>query len=89
MKVAITHTKNPATGWDITVTATAENKELVAVVKTVINDFPEPDDTLDPAANFYDRAYTQKGIYPGENKVVVTVRDADANPTVAVHKWAS
>ncbi len=89
MKIAIAPVRNPATGWDITVTVLAEDKERIAQVTTVINDFPEQDDILNPQANSYERTYIQKGIFPGHNKVVVTALDSDGNPWVGVKKWDS
>ncbi len=89
MKVTVTHLKNPAIGWDITVQAEAEAKERIVTMRVVINQFPEPDDILNPPANSYDRTYIQKGVYPGENSVVATATDQDGNDTIRVHKWSS
>lgn len=89
MKIVIVPARNPAIGWDITVSVTAEGKERIAEVTTEINDAPEPTDFLKPAANFYDNTYIQKGVSPGKNKVIVTAKDEDGNPTIAVRKWDS
>jgi hypothetical protein len=89
MKITVTPVKNPAIGWDITVSVTAEGKERIAEVTTAINDFSEPTDIVKPVANFYENTYIQKGVFPGKNKVIVTAKDEDGNPTVAVKKWDS
>lgn len=89
MKITVTPAKNPAIGWDITVSVEADGKERIAEVTTEINDAPEPTDFLKPAVNSYENTYIQKGVFPGNNKVVVTAKDEDGNPTIAVKKWES
>ena len=89
MKIVITPVKNPAIGWDITVSITTDGKERVAEVTIEINGSPEPTDNVKPPANSYENTVIQKGVYPGKNTVVVTAKDGDGNDTVAVKKWDS
>ena len=87
--IAVAHQRNPALGWDITVKVAAPSDASIAQVRTAINDFPEPDDILEPPVDVYERTFVQKGVFPGSNKVVVTVVDANGDSKVGVFKWDS
>lgn len=88
MKIAITHTRNPLLGWDIDVKADGENGEKVTFVEVKVNGFPEVKDTPDEPLNSWERQLTQQGVFPGDNKVVVLVRDQNDDETSSEQAWA-
>ena len=88
MNITINHTKNPAVGWNVDVTALGEAaSEKISQVIVKINGFPEPTETLNPPVKSWHKLYTQKGQYPGDNKVEVTASDQDGNQTSATDVW--
>ncbi len=88
MDIAISHTRNPAVGWNIDITSKGETAaEKVAQVVVRINGSPEPTESLNPPVRSWHKLYTQKGQYPGDNKVEVTVSDQDGNRTDASDSW--
>ena len=87
MKIALTHTRNPLMGWDISVSVSGEAAEAVAFVSIAVNDFPEVSETVDPPVGVYTHTLTQKGDYPGDNKVAVDVQDQDGNEHRALDVW--
>ena len=89
MQIDITYLKNPALGWDVTATATGEHQEQVQHIRATINSSPMCDENSDPPVNKWRRLFTQKGVYPGDNKVVVTVTDDRGNDSAAMEQWSS
>jgi hypothetical protein len=88
MKIRISHARNPVLAWDIDVSAEAESGEKISQVEVVVNDTPEVQDLPGDALNSWDQQLTQKGVFPGNNKVEVTVTDQDGNETSAEQKWS-
>jgi hypothetical protein len=88
MIVDIAHAKNPAAGWDVDVTVTAEGKETVAHVRIDINGFTKCDEEVSPAARRWHRQLPQQGEYPGDNSVVATATDGDGEDTTSVDEWS-
>ena len=89
MTIDIAPTKNPAAGWDITTSiATTAQAEKVTRVRIQINDFPEYDKAIDPPADFWKNTLIQQGVYPGNNRVVVTATNNQGNDTVAINEWS-
>ncbi len=88
MKIEIKHTKNPLMDWDIDVTVNAENTEKIDSVEIKVNDFPEVKEAQGDSVTSWDKHLSQKGQYPGDNKVVVTVFDQNGNSTVAKQQWS-
>lgn len=43
----------------------------------------------DPPADIWRKLYIQKGVYPGDNKVVVTVTDDKGEPGVGIEQWTA
>ena len=87
MKISDTHTRAIA-GWDVTVTATGEGTEQVAKVLVKINSFPEPDEKPDPPVNIWHKTYRQKGIFPGDNKLQVTVTNTEGKEARLEDQWS-
>lgn len=87
MKITITHARNPLVGWDINVTADAGEAEKISYAEIRINDFRDVREDLEPPLDSWDRQLTQKGVYPGDNKVQVMVRDQRGLETRKQQKW--
>lgn len=88
MDITIGHTRNPAVGWNIDVTVKGESAtEKVSQVIVKINGSAEPTEQLNPPMRSWHKLYTQKGQYPGDNKVEVTVSDQNGNRTDAADSW--
>jgi hypothetical protein len=87
VQIDISHSKDPAAGWDVDVTVTGEKDETIASVKIVVNGFPEWEEKPPGEPKKWHKGLLQQGVYPGENKVVVTVLDQDANQSSAVDEW--
>lgn len=88
MKIIITHTKNLVIGWNIDVGAQADGSEKIADVEVRVNGFPEVRDSPNNLSS-WDQQLTQKGVYPGDNKVEVRVTDQNGQETRAEQKWSS
>jgi hypothetical protein len=89
MTIDIAHAKNPAAGWDITTSiATTAKAEKIAHVRIEINGFPEYDKDIDPRADFWKNTLIQQGVFPGDNRVVVTVTNNKSEDTVAISEWS-
>ena len=88
MKINISHTRDSLVGWDIDVSVLAEAAETIGYVEVRVNDFPEVKDNLSSPLSSWDEQITQKGVYPGNNKVEVLVRDQDSQETRALQRWS-
>lgn len=86
MKITTAHTKNPALGWDVDTTIAAENHEKISHVRIEINASPASNEDVPSTSNFH-QLLVQKGQYPGQNKLLVKVLDADGNETSAEDEW--
>jgi hypothetical protein len=87
MKITISTARNAVLGWDIDVSATAEADQKVAQVEIRVNDLREVQD-LPGELESWEQQLTQKGVYPGSNKVEVTVSDQNGNETSAEKRWS-
>jgi hypothetical protein len=88
MKITIDHARDPLLGWDIKVSVQADTGESIAQVEVRVNDFPEIRDTLSTPLSSWEEQIKQKGVYPGDNKVEVLVRDQNDAETRAMQKWS-
>lgn len=88
MKIKISHARNAVLGWDIDVSVEAGSGEKIGQVEVWVNDIREVQDLPGDALDSWEQQLTQKGIYPGDNKVEVTVNDQDGNVTSAEQKWS-
>jgi hypothetical protein len=87
MKLTLSHSKNPAVGWDITASATAEKDEKIAQAKIIVDDFPEYDESFDPPLSNWQKQLTQQGQFPGDNKVQLIITDDRGQDTAAEDEW--
>jgi len=88
MTIDIIHAKNPAVGWDVTTTITTAKSEKLTHVFIQVNGSPDYDKDVTRPANSWKNTLTQKGQYPGDNKVVVTATNNKADETVAIDEWS-
>ncbi len=88
MEVTSTHTKNPATGWDISATAKADAGEKIARAQVYINGFSAYDKTFAPPISSWQQQLSQKGEYPGDNTVQVTVTSDGGDDTESDDSWS-
>ena len=89
MKIEITHARNPLMDWDIGVKATAESNEKITYVEVRINDFADVDETEDDPVDSWEKQLLQKGVFPGDNTVLVLVRDQNGKQSLAKQEWSS
>lgn len=87
MQIDIKHQRNPALGWDVDVTVSAENKETITHVRVEINGFTRCDESPSSNIRKWHKTLVQQGVYPGENEVIVTAADQDGNDTGAEDEW--
>jgi len=88
MKTNISHTKNTVLGWDVNVSVQAEGEQKIGQVEVRINELREAQDLPGDALVSWEQQFIQKGNYPGNNKVEVTVSDQDGDETRAEQKWS-
>ena len=86
MKIAATHERNPAIGWDIDTTVAADGHEAIRHVRIDVNGSPIADEDV-PGVSSWHKLHVQKGQFPGENHLIVTVLDGDGNETSAIDEW--
>lgn len=87
MNVTIKHDR-AVVGWDITVTVAAEKGETIKKVTTSVNDFTVDDEEIQPPVNGWNVTLRQKGVYPEENRVLVTVTDGNDGQTTWASRWS-
>lgn len=87
MKIDLSHSKNPAVGWDIQVVATADVGEKISFARITVNGFPELQENVDPQVEKWQRSLTQQGQFPGENKVLVTITNDKEEDTTDEDEW--
>lgn len=88
MRILISHAKNPLIGWNVNVNLTADAPQKIAYVEVRINDFRETRDTPASPLDSWDQTFTQKGVYPGDNRVNVLVKDQDGNDYRSEQRWS-
>ncbi len=88
MKISINHARNPLLGWDIDVSVRAEDAQKIGRVTVRINDVTEAQDQPGDGLDSWEQTFTQKGVYPGSNKVEVNASDQNGNETRSEQKWS-
>ena len=87
MDVEVVHAKNPLAGWDIHVTAVAADGETITFARIDVNGFPEWNQTISPPLKKWQKTLSQQGVYPGGNKVLVTVVNDKGDQTRDEDDW--
>ena len=88
MKIDLAHVKDPLIGWTIQAKVSAGKGERIAAVRIAVNGFDVLDKKVDPPVDQWQTELSQKGVYPGENEVRVTVADEKGSETSAVDSWS-
>jgi hypothetical protein len=88
MDVTLSHQKNPAIGWDVTVVAKAGSGEGISRVEVLVNGSSRASENFNPPASQWQKVLTQQGQYPGNNKVEVRVTDSKGNQTTSYDEWS-
>lgn len=88
MTVSSQHTKNPAAGWDISVTAKADTGEKIVRAQVIVNEISVYDMTFYPPVSTWQEQLIQRGQYPGENTVRVVATNEHGDATVSVDSWS-
>jgi hypothetical protein len=72
----------------VNVVVNADAGESIAYVRVEVNGSPEDNEDVQPPAQQWENTLTQKGQYPGDNRVVVTVTDSKGVDSRFVHQWS-
>ena len=88
MDLKLSHQKDPAEDWNISASAKADKGEQIARAQIVVNDSTEYDESFDPPLNSWQKQLAQKGEYPGDNTVQLTITDANGVDTEAQDSWS-
>lgn len=88
MTVTSTHTRNPTEGWDISAAAKADNGELIARARIVVNGFKEYEKTFAPPIRSWQQQLIQRGQFPGSNTVEVIVTNDKGEDTETEDSWS-
>jgi hypothetical protein len=87
MDTTLTHTRDPLAGWDISTVTKAGKGETITAAKISVNGFPEYDETFDQPLNQWQHQLTQKGVYPGDNKVLLEITDGNGQIVRTQDSW--
>jgi hypothetical protein len=88
MDASVIAQKNPAIGWDITVSVKAGSGEAISAVEVLVNGFSCWSENFNPPTNQLLKVLTQQGQYPGDNKAEVRVTDSKGKQTSAYDEWS-
>jgi hypothetical protein len=88
MQINISHARNPLIGWDIGVKVQADAGQQISDVEIRINQMHETIAPFNDGLSSWETQLTSKGVYPGTNRVEVTVTDQNANQTSAEQSWS-
>jgi hypothetical protein len=88
MKIVINPPTRAVAGWNIDVSVQADAGEKIVYVEVRVNDFPQIRDTPNDPVDSWEQQLTQQGVYPGDNKVQVLVRNDAGKETRAERKWS-
>ncbi len=88
MDVTVSHSKNPAFGWDISASAKAGSGETILRAQILVNDFTKYEESFNPPLSSWQKQLLQQGEYPGDNHArVVVTNDKDAD-TESFDAWS-
>ena len=88
MDANVTVQKNPAVGWDLTVSAKAGSGEAISTVEVFVNGFSRWSGKFNPPTSQLQKLLIQQGQYPGDNKAEVRVTDSKGKQTSAYNEWS-
>jgi hypothetical protein len=85
--ITIDQVRDVLMGWDIDVNVQAAAGEKISSIDIRINDSPVAQDSPSDPLDSWAIHLSQKGVYPGDNRVDVVVTDPTGNKTRARKKW--
>ncbi len=88
MEVTSSHSKNPATGWDITASAKCAAGEAISRAQVLVNDISKYDRSFNPPISIWQEQFTEQGNYPGDNEVLVVVTNDKGEQAESVDSWS-
>jgi hypothetical protein len=88
MIAEISHQKNMAMGWDISVSVKPEAGQAISAVEVSVNGFNRLSENFHPPASQWQKTLIQQGQYPGENQVEVKVTDSKGTQTRSLDQWS-
>jgi hypothetical protein len=88
MDLTLSHSKNPAIGWDITASAKVGKDEKIQRAQILVNDSTEFDQTFDTPLSNWQKQLHQQGQYPGDNTVKLIITDEKGSDTDAEDSWS-
>jgi hypothetical protein len=88
MKTTLTHAKNPASGWDISASASADAAEKIARAQILVGGATQYDKTFTPPINNWQQTLLQKGQYPGDNSSELIVTGDKGDDTESEDAWS-
>jgi hypothetical protein len=88
MNLNLTHKKNPAIGWDISASATAEKGEKISRAQISVNGSSKYDKNFNPAISQWKQELNQQGVYPGDNSSQLKVTNDKGDESEADDAWS-
>jgi hypothetical protein len=88
MTPTLSHSKNPAIGWDITASAKVDKNEKIARAQILVNDSTEYDESFDSPLSSWQKQLHQQGQYPGDNTVRLVITSDAGDDTEAEDSWS-
>jgi hypothetical protein len=88
MTPTLSHSKNPAIGWDISASAKVDKDEKIVRAQILVNDSTEYDKTFDSPLSNWQQQLHQQGEFPGDNTVKLIITDDQGNDTDAEDSWS-
>lgn len=88
MTPTLSHSKDPAIGWDIAASAKVDKDEKIVRAQILVNDSTEYDKTFDSPLSSWQQQLHQQGEFPGDNTVKLIITDDQGNDTDAEDSWS-
>jgi len=88
MDATLSHSKNPAVGWDISASAKADKGEKIVRAQIIVDDFPEFDKTFDTPLSSWQQQLHQQGQFPGDNIVRLVITNDQGEDTETEDSWS-
>jgi hypothetical protein len=74
-------------GWNLQVSVAGQDDELIRHVTVLVNDQPVFDKSLSPPTNDWKMDFRNVGVYPGDNRAVITAHNQQGHTRIATRQW--
>jgi len=88
MKLSLAHQKDPAIGWDISASATADGGEKISGAQILVNGSSKYNKSFNPPLSQWQQQLTQQGQYPGDNTSRLEVTSDKGSVSEAEDAWS-